>query len=101
MIYYTRHTGQRISVPCPMGYKMPPYKVRISNSHKAFEKIFENQAEHSTLSDFICFELDGLDDIPNGQYEVDVNDGYSVTMLTVRKHPNLEEGRNEIFYKRK
>ncbi len=101
MIYYTRHTGQRISVPAPMGYKMPPYKVRISNSHKGYEKIFENQAEHSTLSDFICFELDGLDDIPRGQYEVDVNDGYSVTMLTIRNNRNLEEGRNEIFYKRK
>ena len=84
-----------------MGYKMPPYTVKISNTHKGYEKIFENQAEHSTLSDFICLELDGLDDIPNGQYEVDVNDGYSVTMLMVRKHRNLDEERNEIFYKRK
>ena len=95
MVIYNKNTlaTPYISVPVPCGYKMERYDIVITDTSTGAKFEYSNLKDEGTLSDFLFFRLDNLQNMPLGDYVINVNDGYSVVAM------RLVDGNTPTYHK--
>ena len=86
MVIYNKNSQATpyVTIPVPCGYKMDLYDVVVTDTSTGEKFTYHGIKDEDNLSDFLVFNLANLNNMPLGDYIINVNDGYSTVAMRIQ-----------------